>query len=104
MRVTPASRAAWMVRIERSSSGRPSMDIGMPPRPIALTVLDPMVRCCNGASLVRSFGRSVVSRRPAAAGRVTPRHGPYPGFGDRHPQPEPSEAVGGVRLGELDAP
>src|SRR6478735_5043817 len=33
--------------MERSSSGRPSIDIGMPPSPIALTCLVPMVRCCT---------------------------------------------------------
>src|SRR5258706_15824364 len=32
-----------MVRIERASSGRPSMDIGMPPRPMALTETEPIL-------------------------------------------------------------
>src|SRR5690242_659664 len=32
-----------MVRIERASSGRPSMDIGMPPRPMALTGTEPIL-------------------------------------------------------------
>jgi hypothetical protein len=41
--VTPASSAAWIVAMERSSSGRPSIDIGMPPRPMALTVTVPIV-------------------------------------------------------------
>src|SRR5689334_7333165 len=40
----PASSAAWMVAIDRSSSGRPSIDIGIPPRPIALTWTSPIVR------------------------------------------------------------
>ena len=44
MSVTPASRAAWMVLIERSSSGRPSMDMGIPPRPMAPTLVPPIVR------------------------------------------------------------
>jgi hypothetical protein len=35
--VTPASSAAWIVAIDRSVSGRPSIDIGMPPSPMALT-------------------------------------------------------------------
>ena len=43
IRVTPASSAAWMVRMDRSSPGRPSIDIGIPPRPMALTVTGPMV-------------------------------------------------------------
>src|SRR5579859_3944834 len=44
--VTPASRAAWMVRTDRASSGRPSTDMGMPPSPMALTVTEPMVLVC----------------------------------------------------------
>ena len=44
MSVTPASSDAWMVARERSRSGRPSIDMGMPPRPIAETVRLPMVR------------------------------------------------------------
>ena len=44
--VTPASSAAWIVRIDRASSGRPSIDIGIPPRPIALTWTSPMRRLC----------------------------------------------------------
>lgn len=35
--VTPESRAAWMAAIERPRSGRPSMDMGIPPSPIAET-------------------------------------------------------------------
>ena len=37
MKVMPSSSAAWMVLIERSRSGRPSIDMGMPPRPMAET-------------------------------------------------------------------
>src|SRR3954470_806273 len=48
----PASRAAWMVRMERSSSGRPSIDIGMPPRPMALTWTSPMRRFCMDKNLL----------------------------------------------------
>ena len=44
MRVIPASRAAWMVAMERASSGRPSIDIGMPPSPMALTLASPIWR------------------------------------------------------------
>src|SRR3954470_5383510 len=44
MRVMPASRAAWMVAIDRWRSGRPSIDMGMAPRPMAETVTSPMVR------------------------------------------------------------
>jgi hypothetical protein len=33
-----------MVLMERSSSGRPSIDMGIPPRPIAPTVTPPIVR------------------------------------------------------------
>jgi hypothetical protein len=38
----PASSAAWIVLIERCSSGLPSMDIGIPPSPIALTATSPI--------------------------------------------------------------
>src|SRR5580693_6639736 len=44
MSVTPASSAAWIVAIERSSPGRPSIDMGIAPRPIAPTVMPPIVR------------------------------------------------------------
>ncbi|NEC48352.1 hypothetical protein G3I18_07140, partial [Actinospica acidiphila] len=44
MRVIPASRAAWTVATAWSSSGRRSMDRGMAPRPIALTVTSPRRR------------------------------------------------------------
>jgi hypothetical protein len=44
MNVIPASKAAWMVAMARASSGRPSMEMGIPPKPIAETVTSPMVR------------------------------------------------------------
>src|SRR4051794_24378818 len=44
MRVMPASSAAWMVAMERVWSGRPSIDIGMPPSPRALTLVSPICR------------------------------------------------------------
>src|SRR5215217_8041664 len=37
MRLTPASRAAWIARIDWPSSGRPESDIGIAPRPIGNT-------------------------------------------------------------------
>jgi hypothetical protein len=33
-----------MVLMERASSGRPSIDMGIPPRPIAPTFMPPIVR------------------------------------------------------------
>src|SRR5690606_2463245 len=68
MRVMPASSAAWIVAIERLSSGRPSMLIGMPPSPIAPTCLVPMVRVCIRPTY-RLSG-------PAAPVAVTPPGGP----------------------------
>src|SRR6266581_3919101 len=50
-----------MVRTDRASSGRPSMDMGMPPSPMALTVTGPMVLVCICAP----------SRLPAAPDRNT---------------------------------
>src|SRR5215217_4294436 len=44
MTVTPASRAAWIVRIAWSSSGRPLRESGIPPRPIGKTSASPSVR------------------------------------------------------------
>ncbi len=50
MNVTPASSEAWMAAmLWLRSSGRPSMDIGMPPRPIAETVRDPICRVFTSA-------------------------------------------------------
>ena len=46
MSVTPASSAAWMVAIDRARSGRPSMDIGISPSPMALTLASAMVLVC----------------------------------------------------------
>src|SRR6266705_4602003 len=50
-----------MVRTDRASSGRPSMDMGMPPSPMALPVPGPMVLVCICAP----------SRLPAAPDRNT---------------------------------
>src|SRR6185295_12769340 len=44
MRFTPASSAAWIVRIERSTGGREESDIGIPPRPIGNTSASPSLR------------------------------------------------------------
>ena len=44
MKVIPASSAAWIVATARAWSGRPSIDSGIPPSPIALTVVSPMRR------------------------------------------------------------
>src|SRR6266545_6949111 len=52
MRVMPESSAAWMVAMERDSSGRLSIDIGMPPSPRALTLMSPIWRICTGVLLV----------------------------------------------------
>ena len=41
---TPASSAAWTVRIARARSGRPASDKGIAPRPIADTSTPPTVR------------------------------------------------------------
>jgi hypothetical protein len=40
--VTPSSRAARIVAIERTELGRPSIDINMAPNPMALTFLLPI--------------------------------------------------------------
>ena len=40
--------AAWMVSMERASSGRPSMDMGISPRPIAPTWREPIRRSSMG--------------------------------------------------------
>jgi len=39
---------AWIAAIDRCSSGRPSIDIGMPPSPIAPTEVSPMRRVSIG--------------------------------------------------------
>ena len=48
MSVTPFSTAVRIVAIPWSSSLVGRTDIGMPPRPIALTVRSPIRRCCMG--------------------------------------------------------
>src|SRR5687768_15486522 len=60
MRVMPASSAAWMVAMERDSSGLPSIDIGMPPSPMALTLVSPIWRRCIGLSC-DGAGQSVLA-------------------------------------------
>src|SRR6516162_11344745 len=50
MTVTPASREAWMVAMAWRRSGRPSIERGISPSPMALTVRSPMGRCCMGTS------------------------------------------------------
>ena len=55
-----------MVAIERARSGRPSIDIGMPPSPIALTVCWPMVRCCMGCISLSSRQGVLRSCPPSA--------------------------------------
>src|SRR5260370_13499588 len=64
-----------MVLIERSSSGRPSIDIGMPPRPIALTVACPsfLVRISSpgtgsAARRDRQVRAYLAARRPTYPG------------------------------------
>src|SRR6516225_7238847 len=67
MTVTPASREAWMVAMAWRRSGRPSIERGISPSPIALTVRSPMGRCCMGDLLVgvaRRFIQSTSRRRP----------------------------------------
>ena len=48
IRARRVTSAAWIVARERASSGRPSIDMGMAPRPIALTSSSPMRRVCMG--------------------------------------------------------
>ena len=55
MNVTPASSAAWMVAMDCARSGRPSMDMGMPPRPMAETERLPMVRSRTVTSSVEGW-------------------------------------------------
>src|SRR5918992_6071568 len=81
MRVMPASSAAWMVAMERASSGRPSMDIGMPPSPMALTFVSPMVRICT---VLLRMGRVMAVDRGLAdgvegAGQVSDSDAPVDG-------------------------
>src|SRR3954447_12985911 len=73
----PASRAAWTVAIERlRSSGRPSMDIGMPPRPIALTVVLPRVRVCIEQAPRVALRRPVAPARCLRTQPSPPQRGP----------------------------
>src|SRR5512142_3134364 len=65
MRVTPASSAAWIVATDRVESGRPSIDIGMAPRPIALTCTSPMRRLCMTTSMIFTCGPR--ARSPATS-------------------------------------
>src|SRR6185503_13700790 len=44
MKFTPASSAAWIVRIDCSSGGRLESDIGIPPSPIGNTSASPSLR------------------------------------------------------------
>src|SRR5690349_24600292 len=44
MKFTPASSAAWIVRIDCSSAGRLESDIGIPPSPIGNTSASPSLR------------------------------------------------------------
>src|SRR5882757_6687021 len=57
MKVTPASRAAWIVAIDWASSGRPAIDIHIPPRPIAET------RGPSGPSFRMRMSRTTAARR-----------------------------------------
>src|SRR5689334_19664272 len=77
MKVIPSSSAAWMVLIERSRSGRPSIDMGIPPRPMAETWTSPMVRVftavlpfpsCPGSPGV-VLGRRAVAREDLVEAR-----------------------------------
>ncbi|GMA36578.1 hypothetical protein GCM10025876_27820 [Demequina litorisediminis] len=66
--MTPASSAACTVARERASSGLPSIDMGMPPSPIVLTLAVPILRWSmplltsgspsNVAGLARSLKRA----------------------------------------------
>ena len=49
--VTPASSAAWIVATDRWWSGRPSIDMGIPPSPIADTWTSPILRCCMASRM-----------------------------------------------------
>ena len=48
--------------MDRSSSGRPSIDIGIPPRPIALTATRPMVLVCINIPRFRWAGQLAACR------------------------------------------
>ena len=62
IRFTPASSAAWMVRIDCSSGGRPRSDIGIAPRPM-------------GNTSVLAISRLKIPRAPRSRGRCR-RAGP----------------------------
>src|SRR3954453_5690292 len=66
MRFTPATSAAWIVRIARSSSGRPSTDIGISPSPMGKIAVPSM--CREGVMGSSMRGRSRVLREPDALG------------------------------------
>src|SRR4051812_6078043 len=77
MNVIPASSAAWIVRTARAVSGRPSIDSGMPPRPMALTVRSPIVRRCTGvpfSSCCGSVDHRQLPRLPDDAVVLVPDH------------------------------
>ena len=66
MKFTPASSAAWIVRIDCSSAGRLESDIGMPPSPIGNTSASPSFRVLV---MARAYPES--RRHRASAARRT---------------------------------
>src|SRR5271165_1977942 len=85
----PASRAAWIVRIAWSSSGRPSIERGISPSPIAPTDRSPIIRCRMAVLLCRAdwppTPRSLYTTGPG---------GPRPRTGARWRDPDPAERCG----------
>jgi hypothetical protein len=57
MMVTPASSEAWMVVMACVLSGLPSMERGISPKPMALTVRLPICRVCMEVNLHNRSGR-----------------------------------------------
>ena len=57
-----------MVAIDRASSGRPSIDIGMPPRPTAATLRDPIRRVGSAVVVLMPQCRSAVRAHAWATG------------------------------------
>ena len=60
-----------MVSIERASSGRPSMDIGISPSPMAPTSLVPIRRCSIVSSCLNFLARST-ERSPTGIMQTAP--------------------------------
>src|SRR3712207_889989 len=71
MSVTPASRAAWIVRTACARSGRPASESGMAPRPIGETRQVPIDRASRRVSNNRTSASVAARLQRVAAGCST---------------------------------